>query len=266
MHDYEDIDVEWVEGVARITLNRPHVMNAVTHAMLAELLAAIEQARAAREIRCLLLAGRGDSYCAGLDLKASMSVMGGGKPLELVAGETAGLLHQVITAIHRCDKPVICAVHGKAAGGGFGLAVAADIVIAARSASFRLAYSAIGLAPDGGSTWLLPRMVGPKVAADLLMTNRDLGSEEALARGVVSRVVDDEALADEAWTLASCLAKGPTRSFAQAKKLLRQSLTRDLETHLEDETEGVRRTVTSKDFAEGVMAFVQKREPRFEGR
>lgn len=261
------VDYENREGVAQITLNRPQTRNALSSAVITRLGELAVDLHSDDSVRAVLLTGAGESFCAGGDVKEMMSLASeGDRTPQARAHDAAGALHVAISALLRLPKPVLCAVGGVAAGAGVGLALTGDIVWAAESASFTLGYTAIGLSADGGSTLLLPRVVGPKLAAELLMTNRPVDAEEAREIGLVSRVVPDDELLPEMTALAAYLANGPTRAYAEVKSLLRKSVLSNLEAQLEDESMGIMRSIGTADFAEGVSAFVQKRKPDFQGR
>jgi 2-(1,2-epoxy-1,2-dihydrophenyl)acetyl-CoA isomerase len=256
------------DGVGVLTLNRPESLNALDMETLAELRRVVAHAATDTAARALLVSGEGRGFCAGGDLKQMLSswiAAGPGRP-RTGALEGAGDLHQAVSMLARMPKPVVCAVNGPAAGAGVGLALTGDVVWAAESATFTLAYTAIGLSPDGGTTYFLPRVVGPKRAAELLLTNRKLDAQEALQIGLVSRVLADEELLPAAEQIAKQLAAGPTRAYAEVRTLLRDSLRNGLEDQMEDERQAIARSVMTGDFAEGVTAFVQKRQPTFGGK
>jgi 2-(1,2-epoxy-1,2-dihydrophenyl)acetyl-CoA isomerase len=165
----------------------------------------------------------------------------------------------------RMDAPVVCAVNGMAAGAGFSLAVGCDLVIAAQSARFTLAYTAAGLSPDGSSTWFLPRLIGLRRARELMLTNRLLSADEAQAMGIVDRVVPDDALAAEADAQAAAFAAGPTKAFGATKRLLQESWANGLETQMHRESRSIAELTRTADAAEGIDAFVNKRKPDFGG-
>lgn len=257
---------ELVEGVGKITLNRPDSLNALSRETLRRLRDVAEGVAMDDSVRAVLLTGAGRAFCAGGDVKMMMSGMA--EPNETPQGAVlhgAADLHHAISAFYRMSKPVVCAINGAAAGAGLGLAMAADVLWAAESATFKLAYTAIGLSPDGGTTFALPRLVGIKLATELFLTNRKLNAREALSAGLVTRVLPDAQLLEEATQLAAQLAKGPTQAFAEVKALVAQSLRNGLETQLENERQGIARSVVTRDFLTGVMAFVEKRAPTFEG-
>ncbi|MCC6748580.1 MAG: enoyl-CoA hydratase/isomerase family protein [Deltaproteobacteria bacterium] len=263
----QELSFEVADGVGRLTLNRPEARNALTLEVIDGLRRAATQAAGDPAIRALLITGTDRAFCAGADVKRMMTpeVLVGRTPRE-AALDTTDVLHRMVTALYRLPKPVICAVNGAAAGAGLALAMIGDVVWASASATFRAAYTAIGLSPDGGSTFLLPRVVGPRLAAELMLTNRTLTAEDAHGIGLVSRVLPDGELLPAAEELARQLAGGATQAFAELKALLRATPRSDLETQLEDERQAVARAVGTADFAEGVMAFIQKRPPNFSGR
>ena len=258
---------EVASGVATITLDRPQALNALDPPLLAALREAASRAERDETARAVLITGAGRAFCAGGDVKEMRAWTAAGAAASAAAVlDGAAVLHQAISTLYRLPKPVVCAVNGLVAGAGLGLALVADVAWAARSASFTLAYTALGLSPDGGTTFLLPRAVGPALAAELFLTNRTLDAEEAHRCGLVARVLDDAALAGEAQALAQRLAQGPTRAFAELRALLRSSGLHGLETQLELERLAIGRSAGSDDFVEGVAALAERRAPRFRGR
>ncbi|MBK8481813.1 MAG: enoyl-CoA hydratase/isomerase family protein [Proteobacteria bacterium] len=253
-------------GVATITLDRPRALNALDPPTLAALREAASRAALDDAARAVLLTGAGRAFCAGGDVKQMRVWTAAGRAASTAAVlAEASVLHQAIATLYRLPKPLICAVNGLTAGAGVGLALVADVVWAARSATFTLAYTTLGLSPDGGSTFLLPRAVGAALAAELLLTNRTLDAGEAQRCGLVSRVLDDQVLAQEAVALAQRLAQGPTRAYAELRALLHGSGLHGFETQLELERLAIGRSAGTEDFVEGVAALSERREPRFGG-
>jgi 2-(1,2-epoxy-1,2-dihydrophenyl)acetyl-CoA isomerase len=248
--------------VAFVTLNRPSATNALDLTMARELLDVAVHCQPRRDVRAVLLTGAGPAFCAGGDVKA-FAAAGADLP-EMLATLTTHL-HAAITRFARMDAPVIAAVNGVAAGAGMSLACATDVVLAAESARFTMAYTRLGFTPDGSSTFYLPRLVGVRRAQELLLTNRVLSAAEALAWGLVTRVVPDADLPAEAEKLARQLATGPTRAFGGVKRLLLASATTGLETQMEYETGEIVQAGRSADGQEGVAAFAAKRSARFTG-
>lgn len=271
----EPLNYTLSDAVAHIELNRPEVLNALDTPALARLADTVERAALEPEARAVLLSGAGRAFCAGGDLKHMLGAWAQDKSEsdksesdrsespQTGALEGAGHLHRAISGLRRTPKPVVCAVNGAAAGAGVGLALAGDIVWAAASASFTLAYTAIGLSPDGGTTFFLTRAVGPTRAVEYFLTNRKIDAEEALRVGLISRVVPEEALFTEAQKLARKLAQGPASAFAEVKQLVSASLRSGLEEQLESERQAIARSVATADFREGVQAFAEKRRPQF---
>lgn len=250
-------------GIARITLDRPAALNALDLPTLTRLSDVATEASRDDSVRVVLLTGAGRGFCAGGDVKAmTRGTSGDRSPLQLALDGT-GALHQAISALYRMPKPVVAAVNGPAAGAGVGLALACDIVWAAQSAHFTASYTGIGLSPDGGTTYFLPRVVGPKLAAELLLTNRRVSSEEALRIGLVSRVLPDEELMPEVEALLAQLEKSARLANARVKRLLRSSPHQGLENQLEDERQGIADSFAGPELAEGLMAFLQQRTPDF---
>ncbi len=249
-------------GVARVTLRRPEAANAMNLAMTRELLEVALRCDGDPAIRAVLLDAEGKLFCAGGDLEAFAEAAEGAPAL---LKEMTAHLHAAIARFARMDPPLVIAVQGTAAGAGASLLCTGDLVLAARSARITLAYTRAGLAPDGSSTFYLARLVGLRRAQELLFTNRVLSAEEALRLGLVTRVVDDEALAEEAMRLARELAAGPTRTFGAVKRLLLEGASAPLEEQLERESRAIADASRTEDGREGVRAFLEKRAPRFRG-
>jgi 2-(1,2-epoxy-1,2-dihydrophenyl)acetyl-CoA isomerase len=251
-------------GVTRLTLNRPDKLNAFTLPMHAELRAGLEAAGNDAQCRVVVLTGAGRAFCAGQDLAetrpaADGSVPDGGGRLEKV-------YNPLVRLIASLEKPVICAVNGIAAGAGANVALACDIVFAARSASFLQAFARIGLIPDAGGTWVLPRLVGPARARGLAMLAEPLPAEKAEAWGLIWKAVDDDKLEAEVAAVAGRLATAATYGLALTKRALAQSSTNTLAQQLDLERDLQGLAGASPDAAEGIRAFLEKRPARFTGR
>jgi len=260
---YAQITLAIAGGVATITLSRPDAFNALTLTMGRELLDAVIEVGEDPAVRCVVLTGSGKAFCGGGDVKDFV------RELPRIGVHIKNLttcLHGAVSRLVRAPKPVITAVNGVAAGGGFALALAGDLVVAAESARFTMAYSRIGATPDGSSTYWLPRLVGVRRAVELFYTNRVLTAQEALAWGVVSRVVPDAELGEAVRRQAAELAEGPTLALGRGKRLFHASTTESLETQMERESQAIARSGHTEDFAEGVRAFAEKRPPVFRGR
>jgi 2-(1,2-epoxy-1,2-dihydrophenyl)acetyl-CoA isomerase len=249
-------------NVAHVTLNRAQAGNALDLEMAKQLMAAALRCEGDASVRAVLLKGAGKSFCAGGDVKVFLAQ----KELPAYLREITSYLHLAISRFARLDAPVIAAVRGSAAGGGFSLAISSDLVIAAESANFLMAYSKIGMAPDGGSTYFLPRLVGLKRAIELALTNRVLSAREACDWGIVTEVVPPENLESRAEELARSLAQGPTGAFGSAKSLLHGGWNQTLETQMEMESRAIAETGGTSDGQEGIRAFVEKRKARFGGK
>jgi len=256
---FETIEYAVAEGVATVALNRPDKMNSLTRKMREELLAALT--RAPQEARCLVLTGRGRGFCSGQDLGDA------GRFEELNLSRTLAEEYEpLLAAIGDCPVPTLCAVNGVAAGAGANIALAADVVIAARSASFIEAFARIGLIPDAGGTFWLPRLVGKARAMGMCLFTDSVSADQAADWGLIWEAVEDEALEARTAELAGRLANGPTLAFRLMKQALNASAHNDLETQLALEAELQGTAGASRDFREGVLAFLEKRSPRFEGR
>jgi 2-(1,2-epoxy-1,2-dihydrophenyl)acetyl-CoA isomerase len=248
-------------GVGRLTLARPDAGNSIDLTMAEELDDVTAAWSADPGVRAVLLRGEGATFCVGGDLKSFATH----SDLPALLTEITTHLHAAISRLAGMNAPVVAAVHGSAAGAGCSLAAVSDLVLAAASSRFVMAYTAIGLTPDGGGTWALPRVVGLRRALELTLTNRRLTAEEAVEAGLATRVVPDDELHDEAERLASSLAAGPTGALGEAKRLLRGSLGHDLETQMALEADALATAAGSADGQEGIAAFLDKRPPRFTG-
>jgi len=252
------LDVEG--GVARLTLNRPDAANAIDLDLARALGAAAGRVRADPSVRVVLLRGAGTRFCAGGDVRGFAGV---GDRLGDHLGELLGALHPAVADLAALEVPLVAAVQGSAAGAGISLLAVADLVVAAEHTRFVLAYTSLGLVPDGGSTWSLPRVVGVRRALELALTNRTLDAAEAMAWGLVTRVVPDEELDAEADRLVGDLAAGPPAALAAAKRLLQRGADASLDEQLRREAASMVAAGSSDDGREGVAAFVEKRPPRF---
>lgn len=255
-----------VDGVLTITLNRPAVLNALTRPLMAALAEALAAARTGAvdgQVRALVITGAGRGFCAGADLAATID--GGGRPVDLGA-LLREAFNPVIEQIRTLPLPVIAAVNGMAAGAGMSLALAADLIVAGESARFNQVFARIGVIPDAGSTWFLPRLVGDHRARALAMLTETLSAVEAREIGLVWRVCPDADLATEVATMASRLASQPTRAFALTKQALNASSVHTLAEQLELEASLQHEAGLTADHQEGVTAFLEKRPARFIGR
>ncbi len=256
------------DGVATITLNRPEARNALSPNMMDGLAEALKRCDSA-DVRAVLITGSGGAFCAGADVRGfTRALEEGTANISAHLEDQAGKLHrQVILKIRELPKPVIAVVDGVAAGAGVGLALACDLRIASEGARFVLAYSNIGATADGGSTYFLPRLVGPSRTMELYLLNEPLGAQRALELGMVNRVVAAEALQEESMELARRLASGPTVAYGRVKALIdRLELSKRLESQLDEETKAIVGITQTHDFQEGIRAFAEKRPPDFQGR
>lgn len=261
MFDFQTIRMETGDGVATITLDRPERGNAMDMEVMRELMHASLHCDESPQVRAVIITGAGRFFCAGGDLASFGET---DDPASLIKEMTV-YFHAAVSRFNRMDAPVIAAVNGMAAGAGFSLAAACDISLAAASARFASQYTAAALSPDGSSTFFVPRLVGMRRAAELMLTNRMLSAEEAVEWGLITRVVEDERLLDEARELAEGLAAGPTLAYGAVKRLLAESSSATLETQMEMEARSIGALSASADGREGVRAFLEKRPPRFTG-
>ena len=261
---YKNLTVERANHVATLTLSRPEAYNALNMPLGRELFEASLELDDDPDVRCVVITGAGRAFCAGGDVKDFVDNLGriGSHIKELTT-----YLHGAVSRFCRSDKPVIMAINGIAAGGGFSFALSGDLVVAAESAKFTMAYSKIAATPDGSSSYFLPRLIGLRRAMELYFTNRVLTAREALEWGLVTRVVPDAELKSTVTALAAELAQGPTKAFGAAKRLLHQSTWESLETQMELEAQGIAACGHTEDFRAGVTAFAEKKAaPTFRGR
>lgn len=258
--EFETLGWDRDGAVVRITLNRPDAANGMNALLARELAAAAARCDGDRSVKAVVLTGSGRFFSAGGDLRAMGTHEGSTKA---VVKGIADDLHRAMSTFARMPAPLVVAVNGVAAGAGFGLAVSGDLVLAATSASFTMAYTRAGLSPDGGATYLLPRLVGLRRAQELIFTNRLLSAEEAAAWGLVTRVVPDEELADAAAELAGQLADGPLDAHGSVKQLLLTSFGNGPEEQMEIEARAIAANADGPAGREGVRAFLEKRKPEF---
>jgi 2-(1,2-epoxy-1,2-dihydrophenyl)acetyl-CoA isomerase len=261
---YATILLARADGVATLTLNRPEAFNALDLALGRELFHAVLEVDDDPGVRAVVVTGAGKAFCAGGDVKGFADSL---DRIGALIKELTTYLHGAISRLCRSDKPVIMAINGVAAGGGMSFALAGDLVLAAESARFTMAYSKIAATPDGSSTYFLPRLIGVRRAMELYFTNRVLTAREACDWGLVSRVVPDAELGSAAQALARELAQGPTKAFGGAKRLFHQSTWESLETQMELEAQAIAASGRTEDFRAGVTAFANKQPvPVFRGR
>ena len=257
-----NFDLDTNTNVATVTLNRPDAANSLNLEMAEELAQVANTCDTNPAVRAVIITGAGKMFCAGGDVQ---SFGDAGDGLAMLAKNITSALHSAISRFSRMRAPLIVAVNGTAAGAGFSIALSGDIVLSASNAKFTMAYTGIGAAPDGSSSYFLPRVVGHRRAMELMLTNRLLSAEEAVEWGIVNRAIPPEELLDAANTLAEQLASGPTNSFGEVKKLLHMSSNNGLETQMEAESRAISSMLVSKDGREGVGAFLAKRKPTFTG-
>ncbi len=252
-------------AVTSITLNRPERLNALSLPLLEQLHQALREAAVDESCRCVLLTGAGRAFSSGADLQDLVGALKPGERPDLGAALESHY-HPVIRALRELQKPVVAAVNGTAAGAGLNIALACDLVMAARSARLIQSFVNIGLVPDAGGSWIIPRLIGRARAARWLMSGEALGADQACDWGLIAEVVDDSDLHAAAATRAEALARQPTLALAAIKTLIDASSENDLQAQLALEASTQTRVGYSEDALEGVTAFVQKRPPRFQGR
>jgi 2-(1,2-epoxy-1,2-dihydrophenyl)acetyl-CoA isomerase len=264
MTDFETIDLAVSDGAATITLNRPDKLNAWNLQLGLDLRQAVEDLSADESVRAVLITGAGRGFSSGADLSEPRGEGDDGLPD--LRSRLKERYHPIITGIREMPKPVVAAVNGGAVGIGCSLALSADLVLAAESSYFLLAFINIGLVPDGGSTAFVPARTGLARASEMILLGERIQAEQALEWGLVNRVVPDDELRAEADALVAKLAKGPTKAYANAKVLINRRVYTDLEGQLDAEADFQGEQGSSADFIEGVLAFMQKREPNFTGK
>jgi 2-(1,2-epoxy-1,2-dihydrophenyl)acetyl-CoA isomerase len=254
------INLEIADGVGIITLNRPEKYNSFVRAMALQMQDALRECATNKTVRAVLINAAGKAFCAGQDLAEAVNPAAQG-----IAKIVEENYNPIILSMREMQKPVVCAVHGAAAGAGANIALAADIVIAATSANFIQAFSKIGLVPDSGGTYMLPRLVGFQRALALMLLGDKVSADEALQMGMIYKVVADDSLAAETLKMAKTLANMPTMAFAYTKELLNKSMHNNLREQLLLEGALQEKAAATSDFREGVAAFLEKRAPIFKG-
>ncbi len=248
-------------SVGTITLNRPDKLNSFNREMALLIHDKLDECKSS-EVRCVYLTGAGKAFSAGQDLAEVADPSAGGPGMERIIGEH---YNPIISRIRRLEKPVIAAVNGVAAGAGANIALCCDIVVASKSASFIQAFSKIGLIPDSSGTFFLPRLIGWQKASALMMLGEKVSADEAERIGMIYKVFPDTTFAENAMNIATYLSQMPTKGLAYTKELLRHSTRATLDEQLQDEDIYQQRAAGTKDFAEGVKAFLEKRIPKFTG-
>jgi 2-(1,2-epoxy-1,2-dihydrophenyl)acetyl-CoA isomerase len=261
---FETVEYHREDSVATVTLNRPDALNALSMQLTRDLTAAFEQVRA-DGARAVVFTGNGRAFCSGGDLREMQSMWQTEGRIEAFLEAPLGALHGVIRAMRELPVPIIAAVNGVCAGAGVNFALACDIVFAADDAAFREAFVRIGLTPDCGGTFFLPRAVGEKIATELFMTGDAVTAQRAVEIGMVNRVVPAADLLSEAKALAEKLAAGPTASLARIKQMMNATFSNDLDAQLAFEHRMQIESGKGNDFKEGVTAFFEKRPPNFSG-
>lgn len=263
MASYETVCLDVADGVATLTLNRPERLNSFTVAMHGEMRGALDAADADPTVRCLVLTGAGRGFCAGQDL-ADRAVAPGSEALDLGAS-IDNYYKPMLLRLRRLRMPTVCAVNGVAAGAGANIPFACDLVFAAKSASFIQSFSKLGLVPDCGGTWWLPRLIGPARAMGLALLGDKLSAAQAEEWGLIWRAVEDEELLATALAAARQLAAGPTLGYVRTREAVEASTKLSFEASLDLERDYQRELGRSADYREGVTAFMEKRAPRFSG-
>jgi len=247
-------------GIATITLNRPDKLNSFNREMALLLQQQLDECASLKEVRCVYLTGAGKGFCAGQDLAEVVDPEGPG--MQRILSEH---YNPIITRIRNLEKPVVAAVNGVAAGAGANIALACDIVVATQSASFIQAFSKIGLIPDSGGTFMLPRLIGWQKASAIMMLGDKITATQAEQMGMIYKVIPDETFVAESKKIALTLSQMPTRGLAYTKQVLSKSMTNNLEQQLQVEDEYQQKAANTYDFKEGVQSFLEKRNPEFKG-
>ncbi|MFX0538305.1 enoyl-CoA hydratase-related protein [Ornithinimicrobium sp. Y1847] len=258
------VDADASTGVCTITLSRPEAMNSLDVATKEALLAALREAASDDAVRCVVLTGSGRAFCVGQDLKEHVGLLA--QDAEALWRTVSEHYNPIVELIATMDKPVVAAVNGVAAGAGAAFAFAADLRYVAESAGFNLAFTGIGLSCDSGTSWTLPRLIGPAKAKELLLFPRTVGSQEAAELGLATEVVADADLAGRVAEVAAALAQGPTLAYGSVRRAIEFSAAHGLTDSLDFEDQMMTRTGTSADHRAAVDAFLAKEKPRFEGR
>jgi 2-(1,2-epoxy-1,2-dihydrophenyl)acetyl-CoA isomerase len=264
----QHVKFEKMDGVGIITLDRAEARNALTLDMVAEIGEAIEACKKP-DVRAVLLTGTGGAFCSGADVKNFVAALESGGPQYLhdQIRALADAFHtKIVLGFRRLEKPVVAGINGVAAGAGFSLTLGCDLRVAANSARFMMAYANIGATADGGSTYLLPRLVGTGKAMEIYLASQPIGAQAALEMGLVNQVVGDEELHRHAMETAVRLAQGPTVAYGRVKAMFDRSWDTDLAAQLNLETEAIAASGLTADFQEGIKAFTERRQPRFEGK
>lgn len=251
------------DGVATVRLNDPPSLNALSAALAAELQSAVASLSNDGSVRCLIITGTGRGFCAGGDVQSFYDARDDPEP---VMRAVLDGLHGAVARILDAPFPTIAAINGVVAGAGMGVAMATDLAVAVDSAVFTMAYTGIGVSPDGSSTYFLPRLVGTRRAMDMILTNRRLTAAEAEELGLINRSVPENEFEESVADLARRLAAGPTLAYVRARHLVRSSLPNDPMSQMEAEGNGIVAAGETHDFVEGISAFIEKRRPLFEGR
>ena len=261
--NFETLKFEKSGAVATITLDRPDAANSLNLAMGSDLLAVANTCASDSSIRAVILTATGRMFCAGGDVGGFAAADNTSELLRAITTR----LHGAIACFQRMDAPLIVAVNGVAAGAGMSIALTGDFTIAAASAKFTMAYTAIGLSPDGSSTFFLPRLVGPRKAKELMINNEVLSADKALSLGLVSSVVSNDDLMSAATELAEKLAAGPTKAYGEVKRLVADSFNNSLDTQMERETRAIANlSINTEDAANGIAAFVAKEKVKYQGK
>jgi len=249
------------DGIARLTLDRPEHGNSIDMGLARELGEAAQVCAADALVRCVVLTGAGRLFCAGGDIRAFVDEGTPGPTLR----KLADAVHTAQRTLATMEKPLVVLVNGPAAGAGVGVAAIGDIVLAAESAHFTAAYTTIGLTPDGGLTWLLPRLVGLRAAQEMILTNRRINAAEAAAIGLVTRVVADKELEAEGRAIAERMVSGATQAFGVCRRLILEGMERPFFEHLDAEAAAISAAGERREGREGVAAFLARRKPEFDG-